>query len=114
MTAIGSGCLGTGIDIEAPPVADLALESVSVGAFFACAVNEDGKVYCWGLNSVGQLGDQTLNSKATPVEVQSGTVTFESVTAGAGHSCALTAAGAAYCWGAGGSGELGNNEFSNR
>jgi hypothetical protein len=36
----------------------------------ACALRDDGKVFCWGLNSSYQLGDRTTSPRSTPVEVQ--------------------------------------------
>jgi alpha-tubulin suppressor-like RCC1 family protein len=115
VTAFAGGCLGEVQRIESPIVENLRLQSVSAGAFHACAVNDDATVYCWGLNSAGQLGDETLNSKSTPVRVAGGTLRFESVTAGGAHTCALTETGDAYCWGVNVSGQLGDgNVFGQR
>jgi alpha-tubulin suppressor-like RCC1 family protein len=52
----------------------------------------------------------TSESKSGSVEVTVNaltTVSFASVVTGGAHSCALTASGAAYCWGRGESGQLG-------
>ena len=46
-------------------------------------------------------------SADAPVTVTSTLATYVSVAAGGAHTCALTAAGAAYCWGRGESGQLG-------
>ena len=114
VAAFAGGCLGTLPEIETPDIGNLALQSVSVGGFHACAVADDGNLYCWGLNSVGQLGDQTLDSKAGPARVVA-TLTFASVTTGELHTCALTPTGAAYCWGLNTSGQLGDGDpFFNR
>ena len=80
-----------------------------------CAVSTSaGNVYCWGVNDQGQLGDNTLITRETPVEVLgvggvgnlSGIV---SITVGDAHACAVTSAGAVYCWGSDLSGQLGDN-----
>ena len=46
----------------------------------------------------GQLGDGTNTDSTVPVAVAGG-LTFQSVSAGSIHSCGVTTAGIAYCWG---------------
>ena len=114
-----SGQLGTGsaggtspipVPIAAP--AGVMFTTVSSGGAHACAVATTGSVYCWGLNSNGQLGDGTTTDSPTPVTVAApGGVTFSSVSAGLIHTCAIANAptvNTAYCWGANSSGQLGN------
>lgn len=79
---------------------------VSVGTNHACAIL-DGSVYCWGLNTNGQLGVGDTTERAEPTKVTlPGTAT--KVSAGAAHTCAVSG-GAAYCWGINTYGQLGNN-----
>ena len=42
---------------------------IASGQGHDCALRADGRVLCWGENNVGQLGDGTTTSRATPVEV---------------------------------------------
>jgi alpha-tubulin suppressor-like RCC1 family protein len=74
-----------------------------------------GNLSCWGSNDAGQLGDGTFAGTTAPVAValgsQSGSAT--AVTAGDRHTCAVVAGGA-WCWGAGGSWQLGNGNTSNQ
>jgi hypothetical protein len=84
------------------PVGDLA-----VGGNHTCArVGSD--VYCWGLNSSGQLGDgtQTQSNAAllVPLPPQAGAVS--SVEAGPNHTCIIAGGGAVWCWGSNDSGQL--------
>ena len=44
------------------------LSSVSAGGTHTCAI-KSAKLYCWGHNGDGQLGDGTTVNKATPVAV---------------------------------------------
>ena len=58
-----------------------------------------GLLYCWGGNFLGQTG---IGSTAHPVLVPTLAATgysFVSVFAGGNHTCGLTAAGTAHCWG---------------
>ena len=68
---------------------------------------QDGQVYCWGRNNVGQLGDGTqTNSPTVPVQV-SGIDNAIGVAAGEWHTCAFTSADEIKCWGYGGFGQVG-------
>ena len=56
----------TGIDgLTAPTFAVL----LTAGELHTCAVLTDGSAVCWGEGSFGQLGDNSTNSSATPVDV---------------------------------------------
>lgn len=37
------------------------------GLFHACAIKNDGSLWCWGANTHGQLGDGTLTDRYSPV-----------------------------------------------
>ncbi len=45
------------------------IQAVAVNYSHSCAMLQDAKVYCWGLNDYGQLGDGTTTDRLTPVEV---------------------------------------------
>jgi alpha-tubulin suppressor-like RCC1 family protein len=88
--------------------------SLSAGMFHTCAALADGSAHCWGGNGSGQLGDGTLTSTDLPTPV-SGLGSGSGVTliaAGAYHTCAVTADGAAHCWGSNMSGNLGNATYT--
>lgn len=83
-------------------------------AFHSLALTSDGKVYGWGENAGGQLGNgSTAAAVASPVAVDmSGALlgkTVVAVAAGAFHSLALTSDGLLFAWGKNTNGELGNN-----
>ncbi|KAI7838582.1 hypothetical protein COHA_007653 [Chlorella ohadii] len=65
--------------------------------------------YCWGSGSTGQLGDgQGGGAYTQPVPTAvPNAPEFAAVKAGLKHTCGLTAAGQAYCWGQALNGELG-------
>jgi alpha-tubulin suppressor-like RCC1 family protein len=82
--------------------------AVSVGEFHTCAVTLAGAVRCWGNNSDGELGQGTTTPSAVPVDVTGLGSRALAVSAGAFHSCAVTSAGSAKCWGRNPNGELGD------
>lgn len=85
--------------------------SLAAGANFACAVVDGGKVKCWGYNNVGQLGNGGVGPDPgtnVPGDVL-GIDSAVAVGAGEKHACALMQAGTVFCWGAGGYGQLGND-----
>ncbi|MDI2125244.1 hypothetical protein [Yinghuangia seranimata] len=74
------------------------------------ALDAAGRVYAWGANDSGQLGDGTTTDRSTPVRVCAPGQTAPcaayldnavSVATGSGHSIAATTTGAAYAWGTG-------------
>jgi alpha-tubulin suppressor-like RCC1 family protein len=85
-----------------------------------CAVSSAGNAYCWGLNSAGQLGNNSTTNSLVPVEVQgvggSGFLSglSSTIAVGAYSACAATSsAGNVYCWGYNYYGALGNNTTTN-
>jgi alpha-tubulin suppressor-like RCC1 family protein len=90
---------------------------ISATWFHTCAVDSAGAAYCWGRNSAGQLGDGSSSSSSVPVAVDvAGALagqTITQVTVGAYDTCALDAAGDAYCWGLNSYGQLGDGSTTN-
>ncbi len=73
-----------------------------------CALTSLGVVKCWGYNYSGQLGDFTTFDQRTPVDVVRLDSPIAAITAGLGHTCALTTAGGIKCWGGNSYGQLGD------
>jgi alpha-tubulin suppressor-like RCC1 family protein len=82
------------------------LREVSVGETHSCGLSSNGKVYCWGRGSSGQIGNNSILDSAQPALVE-GISDAIQVAAGAYHNCALRANGTASCWGWNGTGQLG-------
>lgn len=82
---------------------------VSLGSAYTCAI-QSGNAYCWGSAVSGNLGDNNTSTHvdSVPTLVQGG-LTFASISAGSSTTCGLTTSNLAYCWGANGSGQVGDN-----
>ena len=120
------GTLGDGTLLDryspVPVVGDLSFVALTAGGGHTCGLTSDGTAYCWGANDWGQLGIGTAigpqspcqspidsnrgvgNCSTVPVPV-SGGQHFSAISAGGLQTCALTLAGAAYCWGWNGMGD---------
>src|ERR1017187_5652297 len=115
---------GTNINSGLPAAVDTSgvlagktLTQISAGYEHTCGLDAAGAAYCWGLNSYGQLGDGSTSSTSAPVAVDvSGVLagkTLIQITAGIADTCAVDAAGAAYCWGWNAFGQLGDASTTN-
>jgi alpha-tubulin suppressor-like RCC1 family protein len=84
---------------------------VVAGAAFSCALVSDGALFCWGDNHYGQLAIGGDIVRTTPTQVP-GLAHVGALAAGGAHNCATAddanGARALFCWGANGSGQLGN------
>lgn len=110
----GEGQVGSGVfKNSATPVDVVGLTSgvskVVAMHGHSCAITTSGGLKCWGANSSGQLGDNTTTLSLVPVDVTGLTSGVVSVNGGVDHTCAVTSSGGAKCWGANGSGQLGDN-----
>jgi alpha-tubulin suppressor-like RCC1 family protein len=117
----GNGYLGDGTTTNSstPVAVDVSgalagktLVKISSDWSHTCALDTDGVAYCWGENTSGELGDGTTTDRTSPVAVNITGVlagkTLVDIDAGFSHTCAIDSTGQAYCWGANGSGGLGN------
>ncbi len=83
--------------------------AVAAGQVHSLAIGSDGKIYSWGNNYYGQLGNGTTTTSLTPVAITlSNGVTATAIGAGFGHSLAIGSDGKTYAWGFNNVGQLGN------
>ncbi len=97
-----------------PVLGDLTFSSVRAGYVSSCGLTTSGKAYCWGANDYGQIGDGSDGETAayeTPQAV-TGDHTFVALDLLSSHVCAITAEGAAFCWGRNDDGQLGDGSES--
>ncbi len=90
-------------------------QGIAAGNEHSCGVKVK-KLYCWGRNNTGQLGNGGANNRDTPSEVTNGNVnlghSYVHVAAGVDHSCAISSERKALCWGSNLEGQLGINNLN--
>jgi alpha-tubulin suppressor-like RCC1 family protein len=107
--------------LDITPAAALSFRQVSAGGLFTCGLATDDRIYCWGVNGFGQLGQGSDTGPETcpfdapcstrPVAVIGG-LRFRRVSTGFAHGCGVTTDFRAYCWGYNQFGQLGDGSGS--
>lgn len=103
----GFGALGDGTTEDratATPIVDiqnLKWLYASASGGHTCAVDENGRIYCWGLNDSGQLGDGTRVNRSRPTAARiDPSLRFYRVFLGGSATCGITTTfDAVWCWG---------------
>jgi len=92
-----------GYDFAPSPARAELPPAIAIGTGYAhsCAILESGAVACWGDNEAGQ---SAWPATQTPIPLPAVVIGLEdlrfvAVTAGKGHTCALSDAGDVHCWG---------------
>ena len=105
--SVASDYFSTWVALSTRSTVPLQVTQVALGTSFACVL-ATGRVYCYGQNNLGQLGDSTTTTRPKLVETRLPPgVTFRWVAAAGSSACALSDAGQAWCWGQNQSGQLG-------
>jgi alpha-tubulin suppressor-like RCC1 family protein len=93
--------------------------AISTGNYFSVALRADGTVVAWGQNDNGQLGDNTITERDTPVQVHgaadSGFLSnIKAVAANRHQVTTLKNDGTMWSWGSNTDGELGDGTQTER
>lgn len=82
-----------------PIAGSIRFAAVQAGGSHTCGLDSGGTAYCWGDNSVGQLGvGAATRSSSTPLPVTGG-LRFQSIAVGQEHTCGVATDALVYCWG---------------
>jgi len=82
-----------------PEPMPVAVAAVDAGDLHACALAIDGRIFCWGDNETGALGDGTQLTRFTAEIPVSGIDDGLAVSSGIRFSCAIRADRSVWCWG---------------
>jgi len=75
-----------------------AVRSIALSSFFDCLSLEDGTVWCWGSNELGELGMSAPKTSMMPVQLELKGAAVE-IAGGTFHACARMRDGSVWCWG---------------
>jgi alpha-tubulin suppressor-like RCC1 family protein len=106
------GQLGNGSTINSavpvPVSGGHVFSRIKIGNASACGLTTNNDLYCWGINHNGEFGNGSTSSGSSAPVLAAGGLKLITFDAGAGSYCGLIPTGAAYCWGFGLQGQLGN------
>ena len=122
--AIANGQLGDNTIVHrSSPVQTVASgtnwKQVASGGWHSVAVKTDGTLWLWGANNIsfggtGQLGDNTIANKSSPVQTISAGSNWKQCFAGSNHTTAIKTDGTLWIWGGNSYGQLGVNDITHR
>jgi hypothetical protein len=112
--ALGNGATANSSRPVSLPNDRAVFTGITAGVGHTCATSTGGQGYCWGLNNLGQIGDNTLGTnRRSPVALDGGR-TFINISAGNGHTCGVTNDNQVYCWGSNVNGQLGDGTTADK
>ncbi|MEM7129088.1 MAG: clostripain-related cysteine peptidase [Chloroflexota bacterium] len=111
-----TGQLGIGTtDRQTAPVQVQSLgtgvSSIVASNSHTCALDNQGKAFCWGSNYIGQLGDGSQETRLSPTPVSRLGNGNQAIFTSDSSTCAVDNAGQLYCWGNNRQGQLGTGSF---
>ncbi len=89
-------------------------KSVSCGWYYIAAIKTDGTLWSWGINTNGQLGDNTIINRSSPVQTICGGTNWRQVSLGDWNCAAIKTDGTLWNWGNNQTGGLGDNTLHHR
>ena len=99
----GNGPVAGNLAVPTPAGNGGSFSAVSSGALYACGLTPSGAGMCWGSNLAGEAGIGNTTTPFVPTAVVGGLV-FQTGDVNnnnnvLAHTCAVTTASQAYCWG---------------
>lgn len=89
-------------------------KNVSCGETATGAIKTDGTLWMWGFNGSGQLGDNTVTSRSSPVQTVAGGTNWRQVNPSGNFCAAIKTDGTLWTWGFNDRGQLGDGTTVNK
>jgi alpha-tubulin suppressor-like RCC1 family protein len=91
----------------------IAWQSIAAGEESSCGIIQDGRGYCWGKDSNGELGNGTTitGDQVSPSPIDTTAIpggSWDAVAVGDEMACGILRTGPSYCWGWDDDGKVGN------
>ncbi len=99
---------GASVGCDATPAG--AWTAISASAATTLALRDNGTLWAWGDNTLGQFGNGTTTGSPSAVQVGDKT-DWDVVSVGGAHVAALTKSKALWTWGSNGVGQIGNGSL---
>lgn len=117
----GRNCSLVPVAVVCQPGESCKFRSVAAGADHTCAIDTNGKAWCWGEDGIFATGDPTPNAGAMLPEHRlvpaftgtGGKVDFTEIDTNFSHTCARSAAQDVFCWGSNTRSQLGYPQAHN-
>jgi Regulator of chromosome condensation (RCC1) repeat/Bacterial Ig-like domain (group 2) len=105
---LGRGSLPGDPAVPSAVTGGIHFVALSAGGAHTCGVATTARIFCWGADGFGQLGDGGGPDRPSPQGVI-GDAAWIAVSAGTSHTCAIALDLIAACWGANADGQLGDS-----
>ena len=103
---------------ESSPVQTIAggtnWKQIAGGGYHTAAIKTDGTLWTWGHDTYGQLGDNTVVDKLSPVQTIAAGSNWQQVAGGEYHIAAIKTDGTLWTCGYNGQGQLGDNTIAHK
>jgi len=88
-------------------------KTINAEGLHSCGIKADDTLWCWGWNSSGQLGDNSVTQRIIPTAI-SGGGSWKGIDIGSTYSCGTKSDNSAWCWGSNSYGQLGDSTITDR
>jgi alpha-tubulin suppressor-like RCC1 family protein len=89
-------------------------KQIACGYRHTAAIKMDGTLWTWGFNQYGQLGDNSVTIRSSPVQTVATGNNWKQVACGYGHTVAIKTDGTLWTWGRNAEGILGDNTTTHK